>query len=136
MKAQGGCYCGQVRYQIDAEPILNAQCHCRECQHISGGSPNVFVCVPDAGFQYVKGEPKRFSRTDLDAPVTREFCGECGTPLTSRAPVMPGVAIVKLGSLDQPTAFGPPQMAIFTVDRQPFHVIAEGMPAFERMPPG
>jgi hypothetical protein len=25
-------------------------------------------------------------------------------------------------------------MAIYTVDKQPFHVIPEGMPSFERLP--
>jgi hypothetical protein len=39
------------------------------------------------------------------------------------------------GVLDEPTLFGAPQMAIYTVDKQqPFHVIPEGMPAFERLP--
>ena len=38
------------------------------------------------------------------------------------------------GVLDEPTLFGAPQMVIYTVDKQPFHVIPEGMPAFERLP--
>ena len=29
---------------------------------------------------------------------------------------------------------GGPQAAIFTIDQQPFQVIPEGMPTFERMP--
>ena len=134
MKIQGGCYCKSVRYEIDAEPMLIVQCHCRECQYISGGSPNVCVVVPGSGFHYLQGEPRQFSRSDLESPVTREFCATCGTALLTRSPALAGAAIVKLGTLDRPDAFGDPQMAIFTVDRQPFHVIADGMPQFERMP--
>ena len=43
--------------------------------------------------------------------------------------------ILKVGTLDDPAVFGSAQMAIFTVDKQPFHQIAEGTPMFERLPP-
>jgi hypothetical protein len=36
--------------------------------------------------------------------------------------------------VDQPALFGGPQMAIYTIDKQPFHLIAEGVPTFERLP--
>jgi hypothetical protein len=134
MKLEGGCYCRKLRYVADGEPRLRAQCHCRECQHISGGGPNFFLLMPPDGFRYVSGAPKTFAREDLPAPVTREFCETCGTHLTTRRPDLPMV-ILKVGTLDDPALFGAPQMAIFTVDRQPFHVIPEGLPAFERMPP-
>jgi hypothetical protein len=41
--------------------------------------------------------------------------------------------VVKVGTLDDPKVFTP-AMAIYTVDKQPFHVIPDGMPAFERLP--
>jgi hypothetical protein len=31
-----------VRYVAEGKPRLKAQCHCRECQYISGGAPNMF----------------------------------------------------------------------------------------------
>jgi hypothetical protein len=134
MKLEGGCYCGNVRYVAEGEPMLKAQCHCRECQYISGGSPNMFMLMPEGGFRYTKGAPKQFKRSDLENPVAREFCGECGTHLISRRPGLPA-AIIKVGTLDDPTLYGTPTMAIYTADKQPFHVLPEGMPSFERLPP-
>ena len=133
MKLEGGCYCGEVRYKAEGDPMMKAQCHCRECQYISGGSPNMFMVMPIAGFSYTRGTPKQFSRSDLENAVTREFCAECGTHLTTLRPGLPA-AILKVGTLDDPSLFDSPQMAIFTIDKQPFHQIAEGMPTFERMP--
>jgi len=133
MKLEGGCYCGAVRYVSEGEPSLRAQCHCRECQYISGGAPNIFLLMPPEGFHYTRGAPKTFRRTDIENAVTREFCADCGTHLTTRRPGLNAV-ILKAGTLDDPSLFGSPQMAIFTVDAQPFHLIAEGVPSFERLP--
>jgi hypothetical protein len=133
MKFEGGCYCRKIRYAAEGEPRLKAQCHCRECQYISGGAPNMFMLMAPQGFRYTSGEPRKFSRSDLESPVTREFCGECGTHLTTRRPGLP-LVILKVGTLDNPSLFGTPQMAIYTVDKQPFHVIPDGLQTFERLP--
>jgi hypothetical protein len=134
VKIQGGCYCGAVRYQADGDPLFKGQCHCRECQYISGGSPNFTMGMPAASFRYTKGKASEFRRSDLDAPVTREFCGICGTHLLSRAPALPGAVLLKVGTFDDPALFGGPQMAIYTVDKQSFHHLPDGLPSFERLP--
>ena len=133
MKLEGGCYCGKVRYVAEGEPMMKAQCHCRECQYITGGATNMFLLMPVGGFKYTKEAPKQFSRSDLDKPVTREFCAECGTHVVTRPRGLPAV-VVKVGTLDDPSLFGGPQMAIYTIDKQPYHHVPEGMPAFERLP--
>ncbi len=89
--------------------------------------------MPTDGFNYSKGAPKKFSRSDLEHPVTREFCAECGTHLITRRPGLDAV-ILKAGTLDEPGLFGSPQMAIFTIDKQDFHQIPPGLPTFERLP--
>ena len=132
MKLEGRCYCGNVRYLAEGDPMLMAQCHCRECQYITGGAPNTFIVMPLAGHKYTKGAPKGFARSDLERPVTREFCADCGTHLATKPPGRP-VVVVKVGTLDDPKQFSP-QMAIFTVDKQPFHQIPEGLKTFERRP--
>ena len=133
MTLEGGCYCGAVRYVAEGEPMLKAQCHCRECQYISGGAPNMFMLMPPEGFRYTKGTPKQFQRSDLDNAVTREFCPNCGTHILTRRPGLHAI-VLKVGTLDDPAQFGEPKMAIFTLDKQPFHHIPDGMPAFERRP--
>ncbi len=135
MKVEGGCYCGALRYEVEMRPLTRVQCHCRECQYITGGGPNFTMALPKAGFAYTRGEPKSFTRSDLETPVTREFCGNCGTHILTRAPRLPEAVLVKVGSLDDPAVFEKAQAAIFTIDKQPFHLIAGDVPAFERRPP-
>ena len=133
MKLEGGCYGRELRYTAEGAPILKAQCHCRECQYISGGAPNMFLVMPPDGFSYVKGDAKRFTRSDIEGAVTREFCAECGTHIATRRPDLPAV-ILKVGTLDDPSLFGSPQMAIYTIDKQAFHQIPEDLPSYERLP--
>jgi len=133
MRVEGGCYCGSVRYVAEGQPMMKAACMCRECQYVTGGGPNFFVAMPTDGFSYTKGTAKQFRRKDLENPVTREFCPECGTQIVTRAPGFPAV-ILKVGTLDNSADFSGPDMAIYTIDRQPYHLIAEGLPTFERLP--
>jgi hypothetical protein len=100
---------------------------------LTGVSPNMFVLMPIDGFIYTNGTPKQFKRSDLERPVTREFCAECGTHMVTRPLGLPAV-VLKVGTLDDPALFGSPQMAIYTIDKQPFHQIPEGLPTFERLP--
>jgi hypothetical protein len=94
----------------------------------------MFMLMPPDGFSYTRGAPKRFARSDLEQAVMREFCAECGAHIATRRPGLEAV-ILKVGTLDDPSVFGGPRVAIFTIDKQAFHHIPEGMPAFERLPP-
>jgi hypothetical protein len=134
MAIEGGCYCGSIRYTAEGESLFRGQCHCRECQYIAGGSPNLVMGMPEAGFAYSKGSPRLFQRGDLENPVTREFCPECGTHLLTRTSGMPGAVLLKVGTLDDPSIFGAPQMVINTIEKQSFHHIPDGVPVFERLP--
>lgn len=61
MKLEGKSYCGELRYQAEGEPMMRAQCHCRECQYISGGVPNYFMIMPMDGFSNTHSEPRQFT---------------------------------------------------------------------------
>jgi len=42
----GGCACDAIRYTGTAEPSFAWNCHCRDCQHASGGGQCPVVYVP------------------------------------------------------------------------------------------
>ena len=132
MEVEGGCYCGEVRYRATGEPTMKAQCFCRECQTFTGGDSMLGLGMPPEGFELTKGELKDFQRSDLENAVTRQFCPNCGTHVASRP--MPGMLILKIGTLDDPSVFEGPQMAIFTCDAQTYHRLPTDVPTFERVP--
>ena len=132
MAIEGGCYCGAVRYAAEGDAAMKAQCFCRECQYITGGSPLLTFGVPTDAFKIASGELKDFARDDLEGPVTRQFCPNCGTHIASIA--MPGMVLVKTGTLDDRTHFDGPQMAIFTCDAAAYHQVPTDIPTFEKMP--
>jgi hypothetical protein len=133
MKFTGGCYCGQVRYEAEGDPLMKAQCSCRECRYITGGGSNFFIAMPRDGFKYTKGKASSFTRDDLDNPVTREFCPNCGTHIITDPPGFPAV-VVKIGSMDDPTQFEGPDIALYVSEKPDYLHVADHVKAFDKMP--
>jgi len=133
---KGRCYCGRIEYALSAEPLYRAQCHCRPCQHFTGGHPQIAMGFPAAAFRYVKGDPAAYQRPDLPSPVRREFCRDCGVHLVARSPALPDVVLVRPGTLDDPSVCGLPEIVVFTGQKQSFHQVPDGVPAYEGLPDG
>ena len=117
MRMEGGCYCKQIRYEINGEMAMKAQCFCRECQYITGGDSLLTFAVPEDSFRVTRGELKNFSRDDLDNAVTRQFCATCGTHVSSIA--MPGMVLVKVGTLDDRSNFAGPDICLLYTSPSP-----------------
>jgi len=96
----GGCLCGAIRYELASPPGMAAVCHCTHCQKQSGGVFSTNLVVPEG--DYVQhGETKVYQDTgDSGQPVFRHFCGSCGSPILSKVAAMPGLYMVKAGTLD------------------------------------
>jgi hypothetical protein len=106
-KREGGCLCGAVRYVLDSEPTMTAVCHCTHCQKQSGGVFSTNLVVPEADYHQI-GETKVFrDRGDSGQPVDRHFCPACGSPIVSKVAIMPGLTMVKAGSLDDMSGLAP-----------------------------
>ncbi len=85
-----------------------------------------YITFPIAQFAIVKGEPATFNSS---APVTRSFCGRCGTPLTYRHADYPDRIDIMTCTLDDPEAF-PPTLHIWTNHKPSWSGISDGLPAY------
>jgi hypothetical protein len=121
MKVDGGCYCGYIDFEGEADPDKTTICHCTDCQALTGTSFRVNVAIPDSSFRMLSGEPTTFIKIGgSGAKREQGFCPKCGTPLYSTAPGDgPKVYIVRVGTLRQRDNFIP-KAQNWTRSRQPW----------------
>ena len=132
----GGCLCGAVRYESAGEPLFSLQCHCRDCQRASGTAFVAAMRVPAAGFRITHGTPQRYAGTsDAGNEVARYFCGRCGSPLYIQVASRPDIVGLRVGTLDDPSAFHP-EADIFVRSAQPWDHMDPALPKYPTYPPG
>lgn len=112
---------------------MTAFCHCRSCQKAGGGGYSVNVVVPATSLT-VEGSPRSYDAIgESGQPVTRRFCGECGSPLFTDATAFPGMTFVKGASLDDPSWIEP-KLHIWCDSAQPWDAIPDGCTRMARNP--
>src|SRR5262245_15038526 len=131
----GRCPCGGVTYTVDAEPVVQAVCHCTDCQRQTGNPFSVIVAVPRDAL-HVEGDTLASFATvgeDHGGETERNFCSNCGSPIYSVAAVMPEVIFLKAGSLDD-ASWVRPTVEAWTRSAQPWSPHFEGATSLERGP--
>jgi hypothetical protein len=131
----GGCVCRAVRYEITAQPLMMLRCHCRDCQHVTGGPYAPAILVPIEAFKVTKGAVRyHFTESLAGGKHKRGFCPECGSRLTGGEAEHDSKMVgVVAGSLDDPSWFRP-AMDIFVADAQPWERGGVGLPQYEAYP--
>ena len=122
----GGCQCGAVRFALYAAPERHAICWCRMCQKANGAYMAAHTGVKRADFAWTRGRPGTFSSSQA---VERDFCRDCGTPLTYRNLTADRVSVC-IPTLDDPYAVTP-TIQYGTENEPPF---ASQLATLERMP--
>jgi hypothetical protein len=131
----GHCLCGGVTYSADAEPVVQAVCHCTDCQRQTGNPFSVIVGVPRAALDVEGSTLASYATTGEDhgEDTVRSFCSACGSPVFSIAAVMPELAFIKAGSLDD-ASWLEPAVEAWTSSAQPWAPHFEHAARLERGP--
>jgi len=122
----GGCLCGAIRYQAEADPMRTVICHCTICRRESGAPMMCFVHFPAEAFRWLSGAPKRYRSS---ANAERGFCPLCGSTLTMHESVLGDRVQVALGSLDTPER-AEPDDHVWTRQQLPWLHIEDDLPRF------
>lgn len=130
MAIHGHCLCGDVRFEVDADPMLMGTCHCTRCQRRSGGAGMTAIGYPLGSLTYLQGEDL-ISVYEIEPGSTRRFCSRCGTPL-------PGTAekfhIVQVGLLEEDPGMRP-QFHMMVDFKATWDEIHDDLPQFGEYPP-
>lgn len=133
MSITGQCLCGAVKYEIDKAPAMTGVCHCKNCQRQAGSAFSTLAAVPVADFHLTGDAPKLYEdrETDSGNPVSRYFCGNCGSPIYSALDVQPDMLYLKTGTLDDTDSFQP-QFHVWCDSKQNWVKLEEGVPALAK----
>jgi len=97
MLINGGCFCGRIRYGIDAPLVVARSCHCSRCRKAFSGAGSAYAEVAPDSFRWVQGE-NELTRYESVQGFGLCFCSACGTTLCGI--VGGNVHGVTLGSVD------------------------------------
>jgi len=129
---EGGCHCGEVRYETSMPPERHSVCCCRDCTRTAGAPMVSWAIYPKDAVKVTKGEPK--SRASSQH-AERFFCGACGTGLFYVSETyLPGKIDVASSTLDDPDVIGPPTAVVQTAERIGWAADIHTSPAFPRYP--
>lgn len=118
-KLSGGCACGAIHYDCNADPVIMFNCHCRDCQRASGSAHAAIVVVPKAAVQ-MRGEPRYHKIVGgAGKAIERGFCPACGSHVADILERLPNILALQAGSLDDPSMYQP-RMDVFTSSAQPW----------------
>ncbi len=131
MLLTGGCFCGQIRYEITAPLVGARSCHCSKCRKVFSGAGSAYAEVQPGSFAWTSGGEKLTEYSTMPGWALG-FCGTCGSSLCGLHDG--SVHGVTLGSVD-----GDPGvqigMHLFVGSKAPWDHIGGDAPQYSEYPP-
>jgi hypothetical protein len=83
----GGCFCGEVRFEVSGTPAAMGYCHCESCRHWSAGPVNAFSLWKPESLKITHGASSigTYNKTPISY---RKWCAKCGGHVFTEHPTM------------------------------------------------
>ncbi|NOX39887.1 MAG: GFA family protein [Alphaproteobacteria bacterium] len=132
---EGGCICGQVRYQTTSEPMIVHGCHCRGCQRNSGTAFAMNALFEADRVELMSGHVEEITvPTPSGVGQIISRCKYCKTAIWSNynmGGLKERIRFLRVGTLDNPDRFSP-DVHIFTETRHPMVHLPKDVPAVDK----
>ena len=129
---QGSCLCEEVKFEVENDFTRFYQCHCKQCQQITGSAFAANIFTKPTNIKWLSGELKVKYYHHPTRSFTKAFCINCGCGVpfvtqNKKALIIPAGSL--LTSVDIT-----PQANIFTSETA--HWLHDGMSAskFKQFP--
>ena len=124
----GSCYCGSVRFSIEAPFGGSAHCHCSMCRRAHGAAFVSWLVTMTERFSLESDSSLRWFASSEQSE--RGFCNTCGTTLFFRSSVCPGETHVTLASLEEGHGVTP-ELHCFTDHSVSWAPISDDLPRYD-----
>lgn len=105
---RGGCICGNVRYEVAGQPLIETMCHCTTCQRRTGSAFSMNLIVMQQDFAVTQGKTvTRDLPTGSGKINVQHFCNDCLVRTHTEPVASPTLVYVRPGTLDDPKAITP-----------------------------
>ena len=128
---KGHRLCGEVRWELLAEPFAMYNCHCRMCQKVHGAAFGTYCFVKPDEIRWT-GTTDTIVHYRSSEVLVRSSCGVCGSVVPYQEP--DGRFWVAPGGCHE--SMRKPDYNIFVVDNSPWHTISGNLPEFDGYPEG
>jgi len=139
MHIDGGCHCGKITFEAEADPEKATICHCTDCQRMSGAPFNAVIRVLENDFKLKSGTLKMYVKTaESGNKRAQMFCPDCGSRIYATAMEAPPgggprTFGVRLGSVNQRAQLKP-RRQIWHRSAMPWVDEMADIPSFDTTP--
>ncbi len=107
MSVTGQCLCGDAKYVVSSDPMVQIICYCTDCQTVSGAGGYAAYIVPLDSITLNSGALATYEKPGgSGSPNQRRFCTRCGTRMWAELPDR-GIASLNGLTLDDKSLFQP-----------------------------
>lgn len=133
-EVSGSCLCGEVKYEVQGEPLRFSHCHCSRCRKATGtGHASNLLLTPVTGITWIAGEELLAQYKVPEAERFYNcFCTKCGSPMPRVIPEIDAV-LIPAGSLDTEPPIKP-QHHIFWDSRASWTCGNNNLPTHSKYP--
>ena len=134
MTIAGACRCGGITYELAVEKLPPSYaCHCLQCQTWSGSAFGLHALLAETTIA-TSGPLVSYQHEGIGGYTsTQEICGVCHTRLFNRNSAVPGLIVLRAGTLGSSNQINP-VAHIWVRRKQPWLTLPTGVPSWPESP--
>ncbi|MFT4798257.1 MAG: hypothetical protein ACJAYE_000957 [Candidatus Azotimanducaceae bacterium] len=78
-KINGGCLCGAIKFELDEDFKAFYQCHCQQCQNLTGSAFASNLLTHPQNVTWLSGMDSIAVYEHPDRDFSKSFCKSCGS---------------------------------------------------------